>query len=161
MPNADRPRGFKPHEEVLRLSSYTAGGIIYPGDAVKMNASGKIVVAAAGDALRGVAANYASADGAAVSVWDDPDQKFQVQASTSVAAADVGLNYDILATAGNATYKQSRQEMDSTVSVTSGITGSAQLRLVGIAPEVNNAPGADVDCIVLINEHELRQATGV
>lgn len=156
MANADRPRGLVPHEKINRASPYVAGGTVYPGDAVKMNASGQIVAAAAGDSLRGVAANYATS-GNSVLVWDDPDQKFKVQASASVAAADIGLNYDILATAGNSSYKQSRMEMDGST----GATTTATLRVLAISADVNNAAGADVDCIVSINEHELRTAAGV
>ncbi len=157
MANADRPRGARPYERANRESAYTAGGTVYPGDYVKMNSSGQIVVAAAGDALRGVAANYATS-GATVNVWDDPNQKFTCQSSASLASTDVGLNADILATAGSSAYKMSRHELDGA----SVSTDTCQLRIVAVDPAIGNAAGAaDVDVIVVINEHELRAATGV
>lgn len=156
MANPDRPRGLRPAERAARETAYTAGGTVYPGDCVKMNSSGQIVVAAAGDALRGVAASYATS-GNNVMVWDDPDQKFACQVNGSLAATDVGLIADITATAGNATYKMSRHELDAATADSI----SAQLRIMAIDPAIDNAAGADVDVIVVINEHELRVTTGV
>jgi hypothetical protein len=160
MANADRPQGFKPAEEVLRVSRYEADGTIYPGDCVKLEADGKVVVAAAGDRLLGVAAAYAVA-GDKVAVLDHPDQKFVAQCDdgTSVAQADVGLNAEILATAGNATYKQSRQEID----ISSKVSTAAQIRILGIAPQEGNAAGEFAKVVCVINEHELESIddTGV
>lgn len=159
MANADRPKGLRPHGEVLRERPYIAGGTIYPGDAVKLNNNGKVVAASASNALLGVAATYASADGAEVIVWDDPEQRFVVQADdgTSIAQADVGLNYNIVATAGSATYKQSRMELDSSSGVTTPST--LPLRLLGISRMEGNAAGEFAKCVVSINQHQLRGGT--
>ena len=87
-------------------------------------------------------------------IWDHPAQKFVIQADTvgTPAQTDVGLNYDILATAGNSTYKQSRQEMDVSTSGTSSVLA---LRLVGFDRAQGNAAGVNVDCIVVVNLHQL------
>lgn len=152
MANADRPQGFKPYEEALRESVYEADGTIYPGDAVKLETDGKVVAAAAGDRLLGVAANYAVA-GNKVLVWDHPAQKFVAQCDdgTNVAQSDIGMNADILATAGNSTYKQSRMEID----ISTKAATAAQMRLLGIAPQEGNAAGEFCKVVCMINEHEL------
>jgi hypothetical protein len=157
MANTDKPKGFRPAERALRESKYVTGGIVYPGDAVKMNNAGAIVVVAASDAPIGVAAHYA-ASGAEVMVWDDPNQKYVVQADdgTTLAQTGVGLNYNIVATGGSTSYKQSRMELDSS----SGATDSnLPLRLLGFEPSVGNAAGEFADCIVVINNHQLRPAS--
>jgi hypothetical protein len=126
---------------------------------VKLGSDGKVVAAAASDALVGIAASYASASGQEVIVWDDPDQEFVVQGDngTDVAQADVGLNYNIVATAGNTTYKQSRMELDSNSGVTTPAT--LPLRLLGISREEGNATGEFAKCIVSINQHQRRAGT--
>lgn len=157
MANQDRPKGFRPYEAALRERPHVAGGTVYPGDAVNMNASGQVVTADASEALMGVAASYGTS-GSTIAVWDDPEQLFVVQADdgTSIAQADVGLNYNIVATAGSATYKQSRMELDSS----SGATASTlPLRLMGLSPDVNEAAGEFAKCVVAINNHQLRPGT--
>jgi hypothetical protein len=153
MANSNRPKGFRPQEQVLRESAYVAAGTIYPGDAVKMDNSGRVVVAAASNSLLGVAASYAVSAGE-VMVWDHPEQKFVVQSDdgTTLAQTAVGLNYNVVATAGDSTYKQSRMELDSD----SGATNSTlPLRLLGIDREVGEAIGEFSKCVVQINAHQL------
>lgn len=157
MANTDRPKGYRPYGETLRVTPYTAGGTVYPGDVVHMETDGLVDAAAASEAVLGVAATYA-VSGEEVLVWDDPAQKFIAQADdgTTLAQTDVGLNYNIVATAGNATYKQSRMEVDSD----SGATDSnLPLRLVQFDREQNRAIGEFASCIVVINNHQLNQAT--
>lgn len=156
MANSDRPSGLRPYGAILRCTPYTAGAVIYPGDAVHLEADGKVDPAVASEAIIGVAATYASADGDEVLVWDDPDQKFVVQddgVSATLSQTNVGRNYNIVATAGNSTYKQSRMELDAD----SGATASTlPLRLVGFDREVNQASGAiNAKCIVVVNQHQL------
>lgn len=153
MANVDRPNGFRPFEKVMRQSIYVAGGTIYPGDAVKLD-SGKVVVASAGDSLLGVAAGYAEAD-KEVKVYDDPEQKFVIQADdgTNMAISDVGKNYDIVATSGNSTYRQSRMELDSDSG--DAEDGSLPLKLLGYSREVGEELGEHAKCVVTINNHLL------
>jgi hypothetical protein len=159
MANLDQPMGFSPKGDVKRCREYVAASAIYPGDCVTLDSAGKAAVAAAGNPLLGVAAEYASGDGQPVKVWDDPDQEFMGQADGSDvdAQTDIGLNYNILATAGNTSYKISRQEIDSSTGATNS---DQQLKLLRIDPRPDNALGAQVDCIVIVNNHQLKGGTG-
>jgi hypothetical protein len=152
MANADRPQGFKPYEKPLREGIYVAGGTMYPGDCVKLNSSGQVVVAAAGDRLLGVAAAYA-VSGDSCKVWDHPDQKYVAQCDdgTSVAQGDMGNNADILATAGSSAYRQSRQEID----ISTKADTAAQIKLLAILPAIDNAAGEFAKVVCQIQEHEL------
>lgn len=160
MANTDKPKGFSPVGETLRCRPYTAGAAVYPGDAVKLQADGKVDPATASQSIIGVAASYAAADGDEVLVWDDPNQLFKVQddgVSATLSQTSVGLNYNIVATAGNSTYKDSRMELDAD----SGATDSTlPLRLVGFAREEgeSGAGAINAKCIVAINQHQLGDA---
>jgi len=167
MTNMDTPCGAKPYGRELRLTPYPKSSgdsvAVYPGDWVKTTA-GYIAAAAATDALRGVAANYAAGDVAGVvHVWDDPDQRFVCQddASATLTQAEVGENVDILATAGNSTLKESRMELN----VTTHSTSTFQVRILKAADKiypdgVSNEVGDNCDWICQINEHELKSTTG-
>lgn len=157
MANNDQPNGFAPYGRLLRATEWEAGAAVYPGDLVKLSSDGQIDACSAGDSAIGVCLSYASAQGTKVLVADHPDQLFVVQASASDidTQTDIGNNFDILATAANTVYKVSRQELASSTAVT---TISAQLQLVNIEPMANNAFGANVKCIVRINEHQLAQS---
>lgn len=160
MANADKPQGAKPYgQPKSEPTEYTAGAEVFPGDFVHKEADGLVDPAVASEALLGVAASYASASGQKVLVWDDPDQKFVVQADGSDidAQTDFGLNYNILATAGNSTYKESRMELDSSTGATDSIL---PLRLIDIDKAVDNALGAAANCVVKINNHQLQGGTG-
>lgn len=155
MANRDEPTGAMPYGDVLRCQQYVAGAACYPGDFVNMQSDGMVDPADATETLLGVAATYASGAGANVMVYDHPDQMFIVQADGSDidTQTDIGLNYNILSTAANTTYRISRMELDSDTGLASVAT--LPLRLLGIEPKVGNALGAQVDCIVQINAHDL------
>jgi hypothetical protein len=160
----DEPRGFWPYGRVLSIHQYVGGATaIYPGDLTAMNSGGKVTVAAAGGTqLVGVAASYKSATGTTVLVYDDPDQQFLVQddasGSTVIVQSMVGLNFDILATAGNATTIKSRHELKRGGAATTQITDAANLRLLGIKGDT----GANSVCRVVINEHFFaKKTTGI
>ncbi len=157
MANRDEPQGFRPKGEPLRMNKYIASAAIYPGDAVAL-ASGKVAPYSSGAAL-GVAASYAAADGDACMVYDAPDQLYIVQADeTEVdAQADIGLQYAIVATAGNSAYRVSRQELDSS---TGAADADKPLTLLAIEERPDNALGAQVDCIVKITRHQLADVEG-
>lgn len=159
MANAVKPQGAKPYGVILRAQPYVAGGVIYPGDFVIQNSSGFMVVATATTALCGVAATYASASGVAVLVYDHPDQLFVVQSSGAFPAAqtDFVLNYNIVATAGSATYKASRMALDGSASAT---TATLPLKALTYENRPDNALSANCDVIVAINNHFLKGGTG-
>jgi hypothetical protein len=156
MANGDRPNGFRPYGPIQSPAmAYQAGGTIYPGDAVKMNSSGVVVVAAAGDALLGVAEGKA-ASGEKVKVFDNPNQRFvgQLAGSEINEQTDIGNNCDIVATAGSSTYNLSRMEIDGS---TQTAAGSAQVQILEILPAVGNSLGANVQVVFRINEHMLTE----
>lgn len=154
MANLDQPQGAVPYGKVVSCGVYESGSAVYPGDFVALASDGQVDAGADSGSLLGVAMNYCSAAGQELRVADHPDQKFIVQAAGADVdlQTDIGQLCDIEATAGSSTYKASRHELDFSD------TGTGQLRLLGIDPRPNNALGEFVDCIVVINAHQL--ATG-
>lgn len=152
MANLDMPKGFECKGVPLRVNEYTAGAVCYPGDLVILQADGKVDPAAAGTEILGLAMNYASADGQKVLVADHPDQLLIGQADETEidAQTDIGSMCDILATAGNSTYKASRQEIDSSTVVDT----TAQVQILSVVQSPNNALGGFVDVVLRINEHQ-------
>ena len=159
-----------------------ASGNIFSGDPVKMANTGTILVAAAGDQLLGVfrGCRFTNSSGeviyspywpdgtvssdAVAFVVDDPNALFEVQsaATGSVVQTVIGLNADIVYTAGSTTTGRSNVDLSGTMA-----TGTAQCRIIGFSndPE-NNALGTGslstyVNMIVKINEHLYAQTTGV
>jgi len=149
MANVDNPHGFSPAGPVLRVTEYVKGtnAAIYPGDMCKMLADGTVVVATAGSIqLIGVAQGYAAATATKILVADSADQLYYVQCDATHAQAQIGLNGDIIATAGNSTLLKSQMEINSTEA-----TGTAQLRVLGTHPADLVSTNARV--LVAINEH--------
>jgi hypothetical protein len=159
MANKDMVVGAEPAGRVYPFETYKAESAVYRGDFVKKNANGTVEQAAASDALLGVAMHYAGA-GAEVLVADHPDQLFVIQAddSTIDAQTDIGLNYDIVVAAANSSYKRSGMELDASTQAT---TATLPLKLIRIDRAVDNALGANVKCIVRINNHQNGSSTGV
>lgn len=168
MANSDLPRGFTPHGPLLHVGIYTAASTIYPGDMVKQEAGDadtvskrtQVEVVANGDAAIGVALNYAAA-GSIVRVADDPSQLFVAQGDGSDydQNADLGTNAGVVATAGDSTYRVSRQEIDtSDINTTATLT----LKILGVVDRQDgkNAFGANVELICKINNHQLGSHTG-
>ena len=187
MANKDAAFGLKPIGKVGQngdnngLSEYdisASATAIYFQDPVQILAAGTIGVCAAGDnilgSLNGVFftdattskptfANHLNASNTASDikgfVTDDPYQRYEVQADGATAAADVGLNADIVYAAGSSPDYVSKVELDTSDQK----TGTAQLRIIGISkdPENNEAGSAYVNCVVIINEHQLKATTGI
>ena len=187
MANKDAAFGLKPIGKVGQngdnngLSEYdisASATAIYFQDPVQILAAGTIGVVAAGEnilgSLNGVFftdattskptfANHLNASNTATDikgfVTDDPYQRYEIQADGATAAADVGLNADIAYTAGSSPDYVSKVELDTSDQK----TGTAQLRIIGISkdPENNEAGSANVNCVVIINEHQLKATTGI
>ena len=187
MANKDAAFGLKPIGKVGQngdnngLSEYdisASATAIYFQDPVQILAAGTIGVCAAGDnilgSLNGVFftdattskptfANHLNASNTATDikgfVTDDPYQRYEVQADGATAAADVGLNADIVYAAGSSPDYVSQVELDTSDQK----TGTAQLRIIGISkdPENNEAGSANVNLVTIINEHQLKATTGV
>ena len=187
MANKDAAFGLKPIGKVGQnrdaggLSEYdiaASATAIYFQDPVKMINTGTIGVAAAGDVLLGslngvfftdastskpTYANHLDASNTASDivgfVSDDPYERFEIQADGATAAADVGLNADIVYAAGSSPDYVSKVELQTSDQK----TGTAQLRILGISkdPDNNTAGSANVNLVVLINEHQLKATAGV
>ena len=187
MANKNAPFGLKPIGKVGQnrdnqgLSEYdisASATAIYFQDPVELAATGTITVAAASDALLGslngvfftdassskpTFANHLDASNTATDivgfVSDDPYERFEIQADGATAAADVGLNADIVYAAGSSPDYVSKVELQTSDQK----TGTAQLRILGISkdPDNNTAGSANVNLVVLINEHQLKATAGV
>ena len=187
MANKDAAFGLKPIGKVGQnrdsqgLSEYSiaaSASAIYFNDPVEMASTGTITVAAATDTLLGslggvfftdastskpTYANHLDASNTATDivgfVSDDPYQRFEIQADGATAAADVGLNADIAYTAGSSPDYVSKVELDTSDQK----TATAQLRIIGISkdPDNNEAGSANVNLVVMINEHFLKGTTGI
>jgi hypothetical protein len=184
MANVDAPNGAKPVRHltggVIRAREWkiigdgNASSNIFTGDFVKLQSSGYITVAGAGDRLLGVFAGckYTASDGtpkfakywpastttlgsadATAYVYDDPNIVFAIQGDGTDAFTQVGNLANIAVTAGSTTTGQSKMELD-----TDNIgTGTANLRILGITDDPKNSWGANTEQEVLIHEHELNQ----
>jgi len=187
MANKDAAFGLKPIGKVGQnrdsqgLSEYSiaaSASAIYFQDPVELAATGTITVAAASDALLGslngvfftdassskpTFANHLDASNTATDivgfVSDDPYERFEIQADGATAAADVGLNADIVYAAGSSPDYVSKVELQTSDQK----TGTAQLRILAISkdPDNNTAGSANVNLVVLINEHQLKATAGV
>tara|TARA_R100001594_G_scaffold57456_1_gene91367 strand:+ start:246 stop:809 length:564 start_codon:yes stop_codon:yes gene_type:complete len=187
MANKDAAFGLRPMGKVGQnrdnqgLSEYdiaASASAIYFNDPVEILSTGTIGVAAASDALLGslggvfftdastskpTFANHLDASNTATDikgfVSDDPYERFEVQADGATAAADVGLNADIVYAAGSSPDYVSKVELQTSDQK----TGTAQLRILGISKDIENneAGSANVNLVVLINEHQLKGTTGV
>jgi len=159
MANPDRPQGATPKDQVKRQAEYVAGARCFPGDLVSMQDDGKVDPSSGGtEKPLGVCMSYADADGDKMLVADHPDQRWIIQADEADidAQTDIGLNYNLVSTAGDTTYNISRQELDSS---SGAITATLPLRLLSVEPRADNALGAQVECIVVINNHQLGKGT--
>ena len=163
------------------LSEYdiaASASAIYQNDPVEMAATGTITVAAATDTLLGsltgvfftdastskpTFANHLEASNTATDikgfVADDPYERFEIQSDDATAAADVGLNADIVYAAGASPNYVSKVELDHSDLK----TGTAQLRVLAISKDIENneAGSANVNLVVMINEHFLKGTTGI
>ena len=164
------------------LSEYSIAAnatAIYQGDPVEMLATGTIGVAAAGDTLllgpltgvfytdastsKPTWANHLNASNTATDivgfVSDDPYERFEIQSDGATAAADVGLNADIVYAAGSSPDYVSKVELDHSDLK----TATAQLRVLAISNDIENneAGSANVNLVVMINEHFLKGTVGI
>ncbi len=157
MANKDQTRGFRPHGKVRSANPYVTSAIVYPGDLVVLGSDGKIAVAAAGTVPSlGVALTYA-ASGASCLVADAPDQLFTCQTDDNTVAAqtNLGLNYDITVGTASTLYKRSACEIDASTGTTDS---NKAIRVLRLAPEIDNAFGDQADVICKINNHRLGNA---
>ena len=187
MANKDSAFGLRPIGKVGQnrdnqgLSEYdiaASATAIFQNDPVEMAATGTITVAAATDTLLGsltgvfftdastskpTFANHLKASNTATDikgfVSDDPYERFEIQSDENTAAADVGLNADIVYASGASPNFVSKVELDHSDLK----TATAQLRVLGISKDIENneAGSANVNLVVMINEHFLKGTVGI
>lgn len=193
MANKDAAFGLRPIGKVGQnkdnqgLSEYNIAAnssAIYQNDTVQFLATGYIGVADTTTAvllgsLNGVFytdtadqkprwANHLAASNAATDivgfVSDDPYERFEVQSSTTLAIADIGLNADIVYAAGASPNFVSKVEVNTGTMVST----TAQFRVVGVAKDIENSEksnvttyAANVNVVGIINEHFLKQTAGI
>jgi hypothetical protein len=188
MSATNAPFGLRPayHPSGLDRATVLADGIlsgytttILKGQPVKMDTSGQIQVAAAGDAFLGAfdgvewtdttgrrrVSNYWPASTAYQTgsclayYYDDPNIVYEIQAAGSLTQASVGDEADLSnTTAGSTTTGLSQCTLSATLV---GAGNSAQMRIIDIAPYPDNAWG-DTYVIVraVIAEYQFAGAAG-
>jgi hypothetical protein len=165
------------------LSEYSIAAsstAIYQNDPVIMAATGEVQVAAAGNVLLGALtgvfftdastskptyANHLKASNTATDIVgfivDDPYERFEVQSNNTGASeqTDIGNVANIEYTAGSSPNFVSKVELDNGDLATS----DGQLKIIGVSkdPENNEIGSANVNFVVTINEHFLKQEAGV
>jgi len=151
------------------------------GDPVKTTGSAdsygypNISLAAAGEPIRGVVVGIGTQRGlianpgnldstirpaaAQATDWyalvvDDPTVVYSIQASSALAAADIGLNADVTAGANNGFVS------GYVMAAPTAAGATAQLRILGLVDSIDNTYGLYAKVLVKINEDELTSATG-
>ena len=155
MANVVNPRGFSPVNPIIRMREYvkSTAAAIYPGDMLSLATDGKVYIRATGNTtLVGVAMTYKTAASTdKILVADHPDQQYYIQddgVGGTLAQTNVGNGFNIVMTAGNATFLKSSQALDtSTASGTT--TATLQVKLLGFHP--NDEVGKNVRCRVRVN----------
>jgi hypothetical protein len=165
MANVDKPNGFRfaytLHGGPPAIHTYLCtAGIIYPGDHVAMNGSGRCATFADGEAGFGVAATYVTAVAdQTVYVYDDLiNTVFTVQmdgAGLSDTIIGHANFYDITATTGSTVTFQSLHELDVSE------TTSKTLEILGLVDKPGNAWGIHGDVYVMFHVNERLQIAAV
>ena len=144
------------------------GTALYQGDPVKLAGSAdsagvaSVTHCAAGDTITGVVigfedptsmtAGYRAASTAAyVLVAHGQDILFEIQedgVGGAIAAADIGLNADIIVAAGSSYTKRSGVMLDTSTKAT---TATLALRIFGLAQRPDNALSANAKVLVTLN----------
>jgi hypothetical protein len=153
----------------VNTGSDSAGESVYGMDTEGMM---HVVQAAAGDAILGVVVGFSpnqdslmtkhrvASTARLVYVVDDPSVVFEVQevsGGTPLAAADVGLNANLVVNAGSAVTGLSGMELNNATEAT---TATLQLKILGMSPKPDNNIGEHCKWLVKINNHQLGSSTG-
>ena len=168
------------------LSEYNiaaSSAAIYQNDAVQMQTTGYIRIGAANVPLLGTLngifytdastskptwANHLAAGNTATDivgfVADDPYERFEVQADSTLAIANIGMNADISFKAGTSPNFISKSE----VLTSAVVSTTAQFKILGVAKDIENSEksnattyAANVNVVGIINEHFLKQTAGI
>jgi hypothetical protein len=193
MANANAPFGLLPigkvgqNRDAQGLSEYNiaaSSSAIYQNDPVASAATGYITVASNSDTLLGSLngvfftnastkkptwANNLAASNTATDivgyVSDDPYERYEIQATSTLPIADIFLNGNIKYTAGSSANYVSKVEINTTTLVT---TAATQLRIIGVSRnntnnELLNATTYATNVVVtaIVNNHFYKQLSGI
>jgi len=113
-------------------------------------------------------ANHLKANNTATDIvgfcTDDPYERYEVQASSTLAKADIFLNGNIVYTAANSVNNVSKVEIDTSALFT---TNTGQLRVIGVSKGFNNELlndttfATNVVVTAIVNNHFYKQLTGI
>lgn len=169
MANLDNPHGLRPLgvcqsggcptiEPFTKLAAYATA--IFRNDVVNRAADSGIQTGGTpGTTLySGVALAYAPASTLVTDfmVMTSADALYEAQADGSLLEADLGLNANLLLTAGSATTKMSQHEIDS---ATEAVTATLDVHLLRRHAVQRNDFGAFVRLEIVINKHRMSPAT--
>jgi hypothetical protein len=96
-------------------------------------------------------------------VSDDPYERFEIQASSTLAIADIFLNGNIVYTAGSSANYVSKVTLNTSQLVST----AAQLRVIGVSKGFNNEKlnattySTNVVVTAIISNHFYKQTTGI
>ena len=192
MANANAPFGLLPigkvgqNRDAQGLSEYyiaASSSAIYQNDPVTAAATGYITVATSSDQLLGSLngvfftnastkkptwANNLAASNTATDivgyVSDDPYERFEIQASSTLPIADIFLNGNIVYTAGSSANYVSKVTLNTSQLKANNTT---QIRVIGVAKGFNNellndtTYSTNVVVTAIINNHFYKQLTGI
>ena len=163
------PANFNAREYFVPSTDATA---LFIGDPVIMAGSADATLTAAtvtrataagGNRVTGVVVGFRPSDSivangyrlastaAYVLVSDDPDQLYEIQDDSvggALAAADIGLNADLIAGTGNAATKRSGFMLDTSTKAT---TATLQCRIMGLQDRADVEVGANAKVLVRLN----------
>jgi hypothetical protein len=163
--NINNPHGLRPigtiHgggfevEEFQKAVGYATAIFIF--DAVNRVADGSIEASATPGATNysGVALNFGAASTATSHlVITDPLCLFEAQddGGAGILAVDLGLNANLVLTAGDATTQQSKHQI---ATATAAVTATLDVKLRRLFNVPNNAHGANARIEIQINKHRM------
>ena len=193
MANQDAPFGLLPigkvgqNRDAQGLSEYNiaaSASAINQNDPVQALATGTIGVAnSTSDVILGsltgvfftdastskpTFANHLKASNTATDIvgfcTDDPYERYEVQASSTLPKANIFLNGNIVYTAANSVNNVSKVEIDTSALFT---TNTGQLRVIGVSKGFNNELlnattfATNVVVTAIVNNHFYKQLTGI
>ena len=193
MANQDAPFGLLPigkvgqNRDAQGLSEYNIAAsatAINQNDPVQALATGTIGVAnSTADTILGsltgvfftdastskpTFANHLKASNTATDIvgfcTDDPYERYEIQASSTLPKADIFLNGNIVYAAANSVNNVSKVEIDTSALFT---TNTGQLRVIGVSKGFNNELlnattfATNVVVTAIVNNHFYKQLTGI
>jgi hypothetical protein len=146
-------------DPVVKNGSADAGGVAQVIRAVAAGPITGVVCGFVPDGTTNMVGFRAASTNAYVLVNTDPNQLYEIQENTGIAAADVGLNANLTVAAGSSVTKRSGFVLDASTKAT---TSTLALKIMGVSQRPSNAIGAFNKLLVKINNStEVASSAGV